>query len=99
MVVDIDGPPCQGNCPNCGCLEAVASGTALVREAALRVAREPDTPLGRALEDGRPLTGPLVTELAFDGDPVGGASRSASSASASASASPTSSTSSTPRWW
>jgi glucokinase len=70
MVVDIDGPPCQGNCPNWGCLEAVASGTALVREAALRVAREPDTPLGRALEDGRPLTGPLVTELAFDGDPV-----------------------------
>ena len=41
-----------------------------MREAALRVAREPDTPLGRALEDGRPLTGPLVTELAFDGDPV-----------------------------
>ena len=26
MVVDIDGPPCQGNCPNWGCLEAVASG-------------------------------------------------------------------------
>ena len=22
MVVDIDGPPCQGNCPNWGCLEA-----------------------------------------------------------------------------
>ena len=73
MVVDIDGPPCQGNCPNWGCLEAVASGTALVREAALRVAREPDTPLGRFLEEGRPLTGPLVTELAFDGDPVAAA--------------------------
>ena len=53
MVVDIDGPPCQGNCPNWGCLESVASGTALVREAALRVAREPDTPLGIALEEGR----------------------------------------------
>jgi glucokinase len=73
MVVDMDGPPCQGNCPNWGCLEAVASGTALVREAALRVAREPDTPLGRFLEEGRPLTGPLVTELAFEGDPVAGA--------------------------
>ena len=73
MVVDIDGPPCQGNCPNWGCLEAVASGTALVREAALRVAREPDTPLGVALEEGRALTGPLITELAFDGDPVAGA--------------------------
>jgi len=70
MVVDMDGPPCQGNCPNWGCLEAVASGSALVREAALRVARQPDTPLGRALEEGRPLSGPFITELAFDGDPV-----------------------------
>ena len=33
MVVEMDGPPCQGNCPNRGCLEAVASGTALAREA------------------------------------------------------------------
>jgi len=70
MVVDMDGPPCQGNCPSRGCLEAVASGTALVREAALGVEREPGTPLGRALREGRALTGPLVTELAFDGDPV-----------------------------
>jgi glucokinase len=73
MVVDIDGPPCQGNCPNWGCLESVASGTALVREAALRVAREPDTPLGIALEEGRALTGPLITELAYEGDPVAAA--------------------------
>jgi glucokinase len=70
MVVEIDGPPCQGFCPNHGCLESVASGTALVREAALAVASRPDTALGRALEDGRPLTGPLITELAHDGDPV-----------------------------
>ena len=33
MVIDLNGPPCQGNCPNRGCLESVASGTALVREA------------------------------------------------------------------
>ena len=70
MVVDLDGPPCQGFCPNRGCLEAVASGTALVRAAALAVAGRPDTALGRALEDGHPLTGPLITELAYDGDPV-----------------------------
>ncbi|MBW3550848.1 MAG: ROK family protein, partial [Proteobacteria bacterium] len=68
MVVDLDGPPCQGSCPNRGCLESVASGTALVRAASLAVASRPDTALGRALEDGRPLTGPLVTELAHDGD-------------------------------
>jgi glucokinase len=70
MVIDMDGPPCQGNCPNRGCLEVMASGSALVREAALRVGRHPDTALGHALEEGRPLTGPLVTELAHDGDPV-----------------------------
>ncbi|MDE3069427.1 MAG: ROK family protein [Acidobacteriota bacterium] len=68
MVVDEDGPPCQGNCPNHGCLESVASGTALAREA-LRVARSvPDCALGRALAAGRTITGPLVTELAHDGD-------------------------------
>jgi glucokinase len=70
MVIDMDGPPCQGDCPNRGCLEVMASGSALVREAALRVARRPDTALGRALEEGRELTGPFVTELAHDGDPV-----------------------------
>jgi glucokinase len=70
MVVEMDGPPCQGGCPNRGCLESVASGTALVREASLAVARRPDTALGRALEAGRELTGPLITELAREGDPV-----------------------------
>ena len=70
MVIDMDGPPCQGHCPNRGCLEVMASGSALVREASLRVARRPDTALGHALEEGRELTGPFVTELAHDGDPV-----------------------------
>jgi glucokinase len=70
MGVEMDGPPCQGGCPNRGCLESVASGTALVREASLAVARRPDTALGNALEAGRELTGPLITELARDGDPV-----------------------------
>lgn len=70
VVIDMDGPPCQGSCPNRGCLESLASGTALVREASLAVGSRPDTALGRALEDGMPLTGPLITELAHDGDPV-----------------------------
>jgi len=70
MTVDLDGPWCQGFCPNRGCLEAMASGTALSREAALAVGSRPDTPLGQALEEGRPLTGPLITELAWDGDEV-----------------------------
>jgi glucokinase len=70
MVVDMDGRPCQGNCPNWGCLESVASGTALVREVSLAVARRPDTDIGRAMEGGRELTGPMVTQLAREGDPV-----------------------------
>jgi glucokinase len=68
VVIDKDGPPCQGNCPNHGCVESLASGTALAREA-LRVAQElPDSGLGQALAAGRELAGPLVTELAHDGD-------------------------------
>jgi glucokinase len=68
VVIEIDGPPCQGNCPNHGCVESLASGTALAREA-LRLARErPGSGLALALEDGRELVGPLVTELAYDGD-------------------------------
>src|SRR3954451_20270352 len=70
MVVEMNGRPCQGNCPNWGCLESVASGSALIREASLAVARRPDTALGAALEEGRELTGPLITELANAGDPV-----------------------------
>src|SRR3954452_10236859 len=72
MVGEMNGRPCQGNCPNWGCLESVASGSALVREASLAVARRPDTELGHALEEGRELTGPLITELANAGDPVAG---------------------------
>ncbi|MEJ7824425.1 MAG: ROK family protein [Solirubrobacteraceae bacterium] len=68
MVVQADGPRCQGSCPNRGCLEAMCSGTALVREAG-RIARErPASGLGRALADGRDVSGPLVTELAHEGD-------------------------------
>jgi glucokinase len=69
-VIDIDGPPCQGACPNHGCLETMASGTALGREA-LRVAQEqPDSALGRALAAEGTVAGTLVTELAHDGDEV-----------------------------
>jgi glucokinase len=69
-VVDLDGPPCQGNCPNRGCLEAVASGTALEREAREAAQARPESQLGRLHDSGRALTGALVTELAHDGDPL-----------------------------
>jgi glucokinase len=68
IVIDMDGPRCQGNCPNRGCVEALASGTALAREARRLAADYPDSGLARVLRDGRELAGPLVTELAHDGD-------------------------------
>lgn len=68
MVIDIDGPRCQGNCPNHGCAEALASGKALEREARELAAALPDSALGAALRDRRELTGALITELAHDGD-------------------------------
>jgi glucokinase len=70
MVVQADGPRCQGNCPNRGCLEAMASGTALAREATRIARRRPASALGRALAAGQAINGPLVTELAHDGDPA-----------------------------
>ena len=68
VVVDVDGPPCQGGCPNRGCLEAFASGSAIGRAGAEAAAGAGDSALGRALAEGREITGGLVTELAHDGD-------------------------------
>jgi len=70
MVVQADGPRCNGNCPNRGCLEALVSGTALAREAQRLALQRPRSGLGRALAAGREISGPLVTELAHDSDPA-----------------------------
>ena len=70
MVVDEDGPRCQGNCPNRGCLEAVASGTAIGREGRIAAEEEPDSEVGRALLADQAITGALVTTLALGGDEV-----------------------------
>lgn len=68
IVVDPDGPDCPGDCPGRGCVEAFASGTAIGRAGAEAARRSPDSSLGRALAQGREITGGLVTELAHDGD-------------------------------
>src|SRR5207244_10029684 len=70
MVVDEDGPRCQGNCPNRGCLEAVASGTALGREGMIAAGEEPGSELGQALAGEQTITGALVTTPARGGDGV-----------------------------
>jgi glucokinase len=68
IVIVEDGLPCQGNCPNHGCVETYASGTALAREGKAAGERNPDSALGKALAEG-PITGRTVTELALAGDP------------------------------
>jgi glucokinase len=68
VVVDMDGPRCQGNCPNRGCIEVLASGTALGREGRAAAERAPDSALGRALAEGREVDGKAVTRAALAGD-------------------------------
>ncbi len=68
VTVDVDGPPCQGGCPGRGCLEVLASGSAIGREGAIAAAEAPGSALGRAIGGGRPPVGELVTELAGAGD-------------------------------
>jgi glucokinase len=69
IVIVEDGLPCQGNCPNHGCVETYASGTAIAREGNAAAKREPDSALGKALAAG-PILGKTVTELALGGDPL-----------------------------
>jgi glucokinase len=68
VTVDLDGPPCQGDCPNRGCLEVMASGSAMGREGARVAEARTSSALGRALAQGVPITGELVTDLALRGD-------------------------------
>lgn len=67
-VVEIDGHPCQGNCPGRGCVEAMASGTALGRHGREAAARHPDSALGKLAAKGVEIEGVHVTEAARQGD-------------------------------
>jgi glucokinase len=68
QVVQHDGPPCPGNCPNRGCLEALCSGTALEIEAAAVAKDFPDSPIGRAAREHGKARGRDVVEAAAAGD-------------------------------
>jgi glucokinase len=70
MTIEMDGPRHDGDCPNHGCVEAYTSGSALAREARRLAGERPDSGLARAVSRGREIAGPLVTELAHDGDPA-----------------------------
>jgi len=68
IVIQADGPPCQGNCPNHGCVESLASGTALGREGRAVAESSPDSAVGKMLAEGREIDGHAVTEAALAGD-------------------------------
>jgi glucokinase len=68
VVIDADGPPCQGSCPNRGCVEAMASGTALAREGRAAAERDPGSALGRLAAAGEAIDGRAVNDAALAGD-------------------------------
>jgi glucokinase len=70
MVIDENGPRCQGNCPNHGCVEALASGTALGKAGRIAAESHPDSALGRALAADAQIDGKTVTDAALAGDQV-----------------------------
>ncbi len=70
MVIEFDGPRCQGACPSFGCFEVYASGRAMGRAARETAQARPESALGRALAAGEEVGGPLLSRLALAGDPV-----------------------------
>jgi glucokinase len=67
VTIQATGPRCA--CGNHGCLEALASGTAIGRRARELAIESPDSALGR-LAMRRQILGEDVTELAREGDKV-----------------------------
>jgi glucokinase len=67
MIIEPDGLPCE--CGNRGCLETLASGTALEREAT-RFMSEDETSLLKEMCGGNPgaLTGEMISAAAEEGD-------------------------------
>ena len=68
VVVKGDGPPCQGGCPNHGCVETMCSGTSLARDLNAFAAANPGTPLAALHAEGR-LDSRAGLDLARAGDP------------------------------
>lgn len=67
MTIDANGPPCS--CGNWGCLESLASGTALARDAAQRLSKGERSSL-RELSKGNlnAITAALIHQAALTGD-------------------------------
>jgi len=68
MVIDENGPPCQGHCPNHGCLESLASAAG-VRAAAAQIAAErPGGMLAKAGAAETSVETRVVIDGALEGD-------------------------------
>ncbi len=69
LTINADGPPCPGNCPNRGCLEAYCSAQALERDASELAHDRPESPFAkRAGSDGKVSTHDIV-DAVDAGDP------------------------------
>jgi glucokinase len=67
ITIDLDGPRCF--CGNTGCLEAMASGMALAREAAMVLASHRETSMAAAVGgDPEKITAEIVVKAAREGD-------------------------------
>lgn len=67
-VVEIDGPPCQGNCPGRGCVEIFASGTGIGKLGRQAAEENPDSALGLIEAAGGTVSAREVNEAATAGD-------------------------------
>ncbi len=70
LTLDLDGPDCPADCPNHGCLEAYVAGPAMGAAARAAAEAEPGSGLGRALDGGESVDGPLLSRLGLAGDLV-----------------------------
>jgi glucokinase len=66
VTVEIDGPQC--GCGGFGHVEAIASGTALARDARAMLSRMTDSPLARLAASGEEVDAALVARAAEQGD-------------------------------
>lgn len=67
-IVDLEGPPCP--CGGRGCLEVLASGSAIGIAGTEAARAAPRSALGQRLEADGAIRGSFVTELAHAGDPL-----------------------------
>jgi glucokinase len=69
FTIDPEGPPCPGNCPGRGCVEAYCSGQALERDATEFARDMPDSRLASCLDASGRVSGRALVTVARDGDP------------------------------